>query len=112
MGNNSSAVAESVTGTKRKESLSPEAAGALGADWQQLAAKAKRAEIDMREAAEGAPTASAGCGIQDAVKDILEASQRAHQKTDSRGHKQAKVSRIVTSQRSSSNSHNEIGMEF
>ena len=43
MGNLSSTVTESVTGTKSKQPLTPETAGVLGADWQQLAAKAAQA---------------------------------------------------------------------
>lgn len=113
MDNISSTVAESVTGTRHKIPLAPETAGVLSAGWQQLAPKAKQAENDMHEAAEGAPAAFAESDIQDAAKDIIEASRRSRQKThDHRRSKQAAVSPTVTSQRSSSKSHNNIEMEF
>lgn len=111
MSNLHSTVTESVTGTRTKPQLAPETAGVLGADWQQLAVKASQAENDMREAAEGAPAASAEREVQDAAKDIVVTSQRSRRKTDNRRRKQATVSRTVTSQRSPSKSHNDIEME-
>lgn len=112
MGNLSSTVTESVTGTRAKQRLTPATAGVLGVDWQQLAAKAAQAENDMREVAEGAPAALAERDIQDAAKDIIEASQRSRQKTNDRRRKQATVSRTVASPRSSSKSRNNTEMEF
>lgn|GEM_PF-5105182 len=112
MGNISFTVAESVTGTRHNEPLTPATAGVLRVDWQQLALKAKQAEKDMREAAERAPAASAERNVQDAVKDIIKASQGSRQKTYNRRRKQAMVSRAVTLQRSPSKSHNDIEMEF
>ena len=112
MGNLSSTVTESVTGTRATQPLTPETSGVLGADWQQLAAKAAQAENDMREVAEGAPAALAERDIQSAAKDVIGASQRSSQKTDDRHRKQARVSRTVASQRSSSKSRNDIEMEF
>ena len=112
MGNLSSTVTESVTGTKSKQPLTPETAGVLGADWQQLAAKAMKAASDMREAAGGAPVASAERDVQGVAKDVIEASQRSRQTTDSRRLKRSMVPRTAASQRSSSKSHNDIEMEF
>ena len=112
MGNLHSTVTESVTGTRSKQPLTPETAGVLGADWQRLAVKASQAENDMREAAEGAPAASAGRDVQDAAKDIIATSQRSRRKIDNRRRKQATVSRTVTSQKSPSTSHNNFEVEF
>lgn len=112
MGNISSSVAKSATGTGRKEPLTPTTTGVLSVNWQQLASKAKQAENEMREAAEGAPAASSERNVQDVAKDIIETSQRSRQKPDNRRRKKATVSRTVTSQRSSSKSHNDIEMEF
>lgn len=112
MGNLTSTVTESVTGTRSKQPLTPEAVGVLGADWQQLAAKSTKAESEMREAAEGAPAASAERDVQSAAKDIIKVSQWSRQKTDNRRLKQAMVSRTAASKRSSSKSYNDVEMEF
>ena len=112
MGNLTSTVTESVTGTRSKQPLTPETAGVLRADWQRLAAKALQAENDMREVAEGAPAASAERYVQSAAKDIIKASQESRQKTNNRRRKQAVVSQPMTSKRSSSKSHNDVEMEF
>jgi len=112
MGNLTSTVTESVTGTRSEQSLTPETSGVLGADWQQLAAKAAQAENDMREVAEGAPAASAERDVQGVAKDVIEASQRSRQTTDNSRLKRAMVPRTAASQRSSSKSHNDIEMEF
>jgi|SRR5699024_112201 len=112
MGNLSSTVTESVTGTKSKQPLTPETAGVLGADWLQLAAKAAQAESDMRKVAGGAPAASAELDVQGAAKDVIEASQQSRQKGGTRRRKRAVVSRTMTSQRLSSKSHNDIEMGF
>lgn len=112
MGNLHSTVTESVTGTQPKQQLTPETAGVLGADWQQLAAKATKAENDMREAAEGAPAASAERDVQGAAKEIIVTSQRPRQATNSRRFKRAMVPRTAVSQRSSSKIRNDIEVEF
>ncbi|OFK66505.1 MULTISPECIES: hypothetical protein [unclassified Corynebacterium] len=112
MGNLTSRVTESVTGTRTKQPLTPETAGVLGADWQRLATKATQAENDMREVAEGAPAASAERDVQSAAKDIIKVSQWSRQKTNNRRLKQAMVSRTAASKRSSSKSHNDVEMEF
>lgn len=121
----SSTVAESNTGTRYKEPLTPATAGVLGADWPRLATRAKQAEEDMREVAEGAPVASAERDVQSAARDIIETCQRSRQKTNnrrllaatrqktnSRRREQTTVSRTMTSQRTSSKSRNDIEMEF
>lgn len=108
----SSTVAESNTGTRYKEPLTPATAGVLGADWPRLATRAKQAEEDMREVAEGAPVASAERDVQSAARDIIETCQRSRQKTNSRRREQATMSRPMTSQRTSSKSRNDIEMEF
>jgi len=112
MGNLTSTVTESVTGKRSKQPLTPETAGVLGADWQQLAAKAAQAENDMREVSEGAPVASVERDVQGVAKDVIEASQRSRQKTNNRRRKRAMVPRTAASRRSSSKSHNDIEMEF
>lgn len=112
MGNISSYAVEGAAGTRCKEPLTPTTTGVLSVNWQQLASKAKQAENDMREAAEGAPAASTERNVQDVAKDIIETSQRSRQKPDNRRRKKATVSRTVTSQRSSSKIHNDIEMEF
>lgn len=112
MGNRTSTVTESVIGTRSKQQLTPETAGVLGADWQQLAVKTSQAANDMREVAEGAPAASAERDVQGVAKDIIEASQRSRQTTDNLRFKRSMVSRTAASQRSSSKSHNDIEMEF
>lgn len=112
MGNLSSTVTESVTGTRATQPLTPETSGVLGADWQQLAAKAAQAENDMREVAEGAPAALAERDIQGAAKDVIETARRSRQKTNDRRRKQVTESRAMASQRSSSKSRNDIEMEF
>lgn len=112
MGNISSTVAEGVTGTRHKEPLTPTTAGVLSADWQQLAAKAKQAENDMREVAVAAPVTSTERDLQGAARDIIAASQRERQKARNHRRKQAAVTRTVTPQRSQSKSSNDIEMEF
>lgn len=112
MGDLTSIVTESVTGTQSKRSLPPETAGVLGVDWQRLAAMAFQAENDMREVAEGSPGASAGRDVQGAAKGVIDACSRSRQTSDNPRHKQARVSRAAASQRSSAKSRNDIEMEF
>lgn len=112
MGDFENTVNESVTGTRSKQPLTPETAGVLGVDWQQLAAKAAQAENDMREVAEGVPAALAERDIQSAAEDVIKASQRSPQKINDRRRKRAGVSQTVASQRSSSKGRNDIEMEF
>ncbi|WP_126268737.1 hypothetical protein [Corynebacterium alimapuense] len=108
----SSTIAESVTGTTKKEPLPPAISGILSADWQRLAKQAKQAAADMHEVAEAPPSAAPEQDVQASAKDVVEASRRDLQERDNQRRQRRAVQRIRIPQGPRTKTKESDGMEL